>query len=476
MNAPSRDQSAVMEAELVLEPALASRAVDAPFLPNPSPSAAPAADLIAPEMVEEKSVWPTSWPLRIWWGFCAVAEWSFGFVSLVAFLAAVSVIPLAQLAALGYLLEASGRVARSGRLGDGFIDIWRYARIGSLIAGTWLMLLPVRFVSGLALDAEIASGGTAVAAAWRVGLVLLTIATVGHILLAWYSGGKLRHFFWPLLAPFQFGMRILFGGVVGPLVRPLVRAVSPKLEADLYQPRPLNTWFPPAIVWERWRVGGFRGMFIQAREAVWDFVVGLQLPHYFWLGLRGFLGAFAWLAVPVALLSVGTFRPGPGPFLVGWLGAFLLAIVLLYLPFLQANFARTGNWRDLFAVGEVRRLFVRAPLAFWSALLLTYLFAILLYVFKVEPPPKPLLWTLSPFFIALIFPARLLTGWALSRAVRRKEPTWTAFCMLARFAAIPVVLFYLLVLFFTQYTSWNGAASLFFEQHAFSVPAPFLGL
>lgn len=475
MNATSRDQSAVIEAEVVSEPTQLSRADEFPFHSGITQSAEINADLIAPEMVEEKPVWPKSWPLRFWWGFCAAVEWSFGFVSLVAFLAAVSVIPLAQFAALGYLLEASGRVARSGRLRDGFIDIWRYSRIGSLVAGTWLMLLPLRFVSGLALDAEIASGGT-VAAAWRVGLLLLTIATVGHILLAWYSGGKLRHFFWPLLAPFQFGMRILFGGMVGPLVRPLVCAVSPKMEVDLYHPRPLNTWFPPAIVWERWRVGGLRGMFIQARESVWDFVVGLRLPHYFWLGLRGFFGALAWLAVPVALLSVGTFRPGPLPFLIGWLGAFMLAIVLLYLPFLQANFARTGNWRDLFAVGEVRRLFVRAPLAFWSALLLTYLFAILLYVFKVEPPPKPLIWTLSPFFIALIFPARLLTGWALSRAISRKEPTWTVFCMLARFAAIPVVLFYLLVLFFTQYTSWNGAASLFFEQHAFSVPAPFLGL
>jgi hypothetical protein len=40
---------------------------------------------------------------------------------------------------------------------------------------------------------------------------------------------------------------------------------------------------------------------------------------------------------------------------------------------------------------------------------------------------------------------------------------------------IPAALFYVLIVFFTQYTSWNGVWSLY-EQHAFLVPVPFLGL
>ena len=42
-------------------------------------------------------------------------------------------------------------------------------------------------------------------------------------------------------------------------------------------------------------------------------------------------------------------------------------------------------------------------------------------------------------------------------------------------ALIPIVLFYIFVLFFTQYTSFLGPASIL-EQHAFLVPVPFLSL
>ena len=45
----------------------------------------------------------------------------------------------------------------------------------------------------------------------------------------------------------------------------------------------------------------------------------------------------------------------------------------------------------------------------------------------------------------------------------------------AGFAAMPIVFFYLLILFFTQYTSFLGPASLL-EQHAFLLPVPFVGM
>ena len=47
--------------------------------------------------------------------------------------------------------------------------------------------------------------------------------------------------------------------------------------------------------------------------------------------------------------------------------------------------------------------------------------------------------------------------------------------LVAWVAAMPVVLFYLLILFFTQYTSFLGPASLL-EQHAFLLPVPFVGM
>ena len=36
---------------------------------------------------------------------------------------------------LGYMLECSGRVAKRGRFRDGFVDLDKWARIGSLVAG-----------------------------------------------------------------------------------------------------------------------------------------------------------------------------------------------------------------------------------------------------------------------------------------------------------------------------------------------------
>jgi hypothetical protein len=294
---------------------------------------------------------------------------------------------------------------------------------------------------------------------------------VAHVLLAWYSGGRLRHFFWPLLAPFQFGARLLFGRVVGPIVRPMIHAISPKLVDDLYVERPLADWFPPAAL-----VAGFkRGrMLAEARDAVWDFTVGLGLPHYFWMGLRGFAGALVWLIVPSLMLMAGTSGGGPATIAIGYLGAAALVWVLWYLPFLQTRFAREDRLLAMFDVKAARAEFQRAPVAYWLALTITLLFAVPLYLLKIEPVlPPELRWMITIFFIAFIYPARLLTGWAVSRAGRREKPRFFGFRWLARLAAAPVIVFYILVLFLTQYTSFLGPASLL-EHHAFLLPAPFL--
>jgi hypothetical protein len=416
--------------------------------------------------------WPKSWPMRGWHGLCYGLEWLFGLASLIGFLAVLAAIPVFNFISLGYLLEASGRVARSGRLRDGFIDIGKFARIGSMVAGTWLWLLVPRLISSLAADAWLIDPGSAAARAWRVGLYVCTIVVVGHILLAWYSGGRLRHFFWPVLAPFQLAGRVFYGRVVGPVARPAIARIWPTLADDLFMQRPLTDWFPPAILWAGIRRGR---MYAEARDAVWDFVVSLKLPHYFWLGLRGFVGALAWLIVPSLMLMTGTSGRGPGTILIGYLGALAMAFVLLYLPFLQTHFACQNRLRAMFEWREVRQQFKRAPIAYWFALAITLLFALPLYLLKIEPPPRELWWTLTIFFILFIYPARLLTGWAVGRALHYERSRFFLFRWMARLAAVPVVLFYILVLFFTQYTSFLGPASIL-EQHAFLVPVPFLAL
>jgi hypothetical protein len=422
--------------------------------------------------VAPTSPWPKSLPMRCWYGLCWGLEWLLGLGSVIGTLAVLAAIPIVNFISLGYLLEASGRVARSGRLRDGFIDMPKFARIGSLVAGTWLWLLVPRYVSTLAADAWLIDPGSPTARGWRLAQLIITGLVIGHILLAWYSGGRLRHFFWPLLAPFQLGAKLVFGSLIGPLVRPAVTWLSPKLAEDLYVARPLSAWFPPAILWAGMRRGR---MYAQARDAVWDFVAALKLPQYFWLGLRGFAGALAWLIVPSLMLMFGTSGQGGGSVLIGYLGAAGLALVLIYLPFLQTRFAAENRLAAMFEWSEIRKLFRRAPVAWWFALTITLAFALPLYLLKIEPLPRELWWSMTLFFIVFIYPARLITGWAVGRALRREKPRHFIFRWSARLLAIPVVLFYLLILFFTQYTSYLGPASLL-EQHAFLLPVPFSGM
>jgi hypothetical protein len=89
---------------------------------------------------------------------------------------------------------------------------------------------------------------------------------------------------------------------------------------------------------------------------------------------------------------------------------------------LQAHFAQTDRFTALFELREVRRLFLRAPLAFWFALLITLLFAVPLYLLKIELTPRELAWLPSLLFVIFIFPARILTGWAMNRALRQEQP------------------------------------------------------
>lgn len=390
-------------------------------------------------------------PHRLWHRFFRGWECVFGALTLMVTLAVLATIPVLNLLSLGYLLEASGRVARSGRLRDGFVGLRKAYRVGSIVAGTWLMLLPLQFISDVWYQSSLIDPQSVTTLAWRIGLIVVTVMMVAHILLAWYAGGKFRHFFWPLTFPLE-----LFYGVLVWLHR-----------GEIVH----NHWPPPILLIQ----GVWRGdLYREARDAVWDFVIGLRLPYYLWLGLRGFAGALVWLIVPVAILMIGANLNAGGGALFGLLGGLLLAVVVLYLPFMQAHFAAENRFRAMFEWHTVRRHFRRAPLAFWSALFITLLFAIPLYLLKIEVTPREVTWLPALVFVAFIFPARLITGWAMGRARRREEPRFFLLRWLARLGAVPVVLTYVFFVYLSQYLSWYGTAS-FLEQHAFLVPVPFLG-
>ena len=80
----------------------------------------------------------------------SASDWVFGAVALTLGLSVLSAMPVAQFLAFGYLLEAGGRVARTGRLRDGFVGVRKASRVGSMVIGVWLFLLAaaVRLVAG----------------------------------------------------------------------------------------------------------------------------------------------------------------------------------------------------------------------------------------------------------------------------------------------------------------------------------------
>ena len=58
--------------------------------------------------------------VAVWQFVKTVTHWCFGFLSLIIILSVLATIPIVQFLSLGYLLEAGGRVAKSGKLRQGF--------------------------------------------------------------------------------------------------------------------------------------------------------------------------------------------------------------------------------------------------------------------------------------------------------------------------------------------------------------------
>ena len=65
--------------------------------------------------------------------FDAVVEVVLGIVCMPLGLAVLASLPLLNFISLGYLLEAGGRITRSGRSRDGIFGIRRAGRVGGLL-------------------------------------------------------------------------------------------------------------------------------------------------------------------------------------------------------------------------------------------------------------------------------------------------------------------------------------------------------
>ena len=233
----------------------------------------------------------------------SLVEWLFGVLSLVLGLSMLAALPVVQFLSLGYFLESSARVARSGRIRDGFVGVRKAARVGGVTAGIWLSLVPTWFAGSYARSAELINPGGGSAIFWRTAFVAVTVLAMLHIGVSCLRGGRLRYFLWPFGHPFWI-VRRLRGG----------------------------------------------GLYREARDGLWDFAGSLRIPYYFRLGLVGFLGTLAWLAIPGLLIAATGVAPLLAP-----IGMLLLAIVVPFLPFLQVRYAVEGRASALFSTASDSR-------------------------------------------------------------------------------------------------------------------------
>ena len=343
----------------------------------------------------------------------------FGAISLALLLSIAVTLPILQLFALGVLLRAAARVAQTGRLRDAFAGVPEASRLGQSALALWLLAAPSRFFGSLRDDAALLDPGGP--AARRLGALAIAaaVAATAIALLGLYQGGRL-----------------------GDYPRPLrgLRRLAADLRADGFLAR----------IWARLR----------------DFTGAFAVKKSLWLGLRGYIGAGAWLLIPSTLLAVGRQSPLP---LVG--GA-LLAAVVVRVPFLQIHFAVHDDIDRMFDARGEMDLFARAPLSFFVALAATLLLALPLYLLKVELVPRDALWLPAAVFMITIFPVKMLTAWAYHRAARRAAPAHPALQWLARLLMAPVAILYAFIVFLTPLTGWHGLLGLY-EHHAFLLPVPF---
>ncbi len=155
--------------------------------------------------------------------------------------------------------------------------------------------------------------------------------------------------------------------------------------------------------------------------------------------------------------------------LLGLIGAISLTWVMLYLPFLQILMAERNRYAEVFNVREVRRRFRHAPLAMGLSLIALFALSIPLYLLRIEATPEQLTWLPSLFFVALMFPSKLLLGAAMGYGARRPKPRNFVLRWSARLLCVAASLTYVGALYIAQFVAWQGVYVMYF-QHAVLVP------
>ncbi len=369
---------------------------------------------------------PGLWkPIRsIFWSIHIV----FGTACLVLILAILAAIPGLNILTLGYLIDPQKRVAESGRFRDGFPLLVLAPRLGIIVFFSVLCLVPIRLQATRVSDAAVILGGTHERVTQMAGnLRILQSLIAIHLMLA-----------------------IARGGTLGCFLRPIKNV----------------RWFLKSTLTQQGRA-----------DISTDISQVLQLikpVHHFWIGLKAFFGAVLWLLIPAGLL-VAYSAPGRTAPIFGvasFLGVVLMIPVTAWLPMLQVHQAVTGRFRSIFTIGAARRVIRNAPLSWMLTTVLMYAMTFPLYLAKIRLLPADAMLVLTPFFIILTYPARILIALAYHRGMTQQKPAWFPIRWGIRLVMLPLLLAHAVFLFFTPAISELGKNAPL-ENQAFLGPVPY---
>ncbi|MCG6154747.1 hypothetical protein [Rubinisphaera margarita] len=348
----------------------------------------------------------------------------FSFVSLVVLLAVVAAVPVLNLWALGYLIQAEGNIARTGKFSSAFPLLGRARQLGGTLLGIAVIILPLRYLGGFASDMALVDPTSGSTVFLQILTTVVAIAAFVHLSAALCVGQGGLRFFRP-----RRNLRVLYRE-------------------------------------------GRSGEFLEARSAVvGEFVRDLEIRRNVMLGLLGAAGVLMWTLLPTALYASANAPQGP-QILVTLLGGVLLALVCSWAPILQAGYAREEKFSAYRRLSEARLLFRRAPLLWTLALLVGYALSLVLYLFKIVAPPQDALWMMTIVFIAAIYPARIFLGWVCYWSTTRTKEPHRLWRWLWSLVSLAVCGFYVFLLFFTRNIGAQGKLVLF-EQPLLLIPSPF---
>lgn len=355
-----------------------------------------------------------------------VARVLVGVPTLLGLLAIAASVPGLNLLALGYLLGAEGEVARVGKLRRSLPSLPAAIRIGSNLLGTLACLLPVWLLADLSADARLIAPQGTTTRLWNAALVLVSVLVAIHVGLAWSLGGSLGCFFRP--------------------IRNARRARRLRAEDTT----------------------------MRAECALREFLTAIRPWHHFWLGVRGFLGTWAWLALPTALFGLGWHSGVTWHRLLTLVAGASLVPLLAWVPFLQVRLAVEDRFSAMFEVRQVRELFRHAPLSWLAATIALYSLSIPLFLYSLRyrmgvPLHLGIWWDLTFVSILGAIPARAALGWAYHRASSR-GPAWIGWIWLSRLLLACSLGLYVWLLFHATLTHESPPWQL--EHHALVLPIP----